>query len=156
MNFYIKFPDGLYTELFDTPNFTIEEELEDLLGLMDGMERWARIVGPFPEGVDQYNATEGDTYGPSVQVAGSVERLILQVSGIDDARPERLFNVSKTVPDASHEPTEVVVRGPGWTKVYPEEVLSLADVIPIIAHYFVMRPPFPPTYTCAGSTTDPE
>lgn len=105
-----------------------------LLGAMDGKAEWARIIGAFPPGVDMFSATFADTQGPFVQVGGSRDRMMIQVTGVNDDDPERMFTIGKTA-EPPAELTEVVVHGPGWTRVRSDEVFTSEEAIPILAHY---------------------
>lgn len=135
VNFYMRFEDDMFTGLFDRATSSIEQELHRAIVPLDGDVTWARTVGPFPPGRDRYSARLKDTFGPSIQAGGAASRLLVQVSGVDPENPDRLHNIGRSAPDTAQSATEVVNHGPGWTKVYPEEVFSADEAVFIMSYY---------------------
>lgn len=135
-HYFIELDGSLQKSLKDLPQWPVERQLEPLLAAMDGDRRFARLVGALPEGVDMYSATDDDLDASEfLQAGGSTEAMLLQLSVDEEARKAQMYNIALTRPDTSRGLTARIEHGGGHTDVYPEEVMTAEQALPIFVHY---------------------
>lgn len=112
------------------------ELVEQRLALLDGVIRYSLSLWRLPDGITFDRVDLAAWPMEYVQVAGSRERLTIEVRRLEEGIPAQ-YVVGRHTPDASDSPTEVLVPWDGYEeRVLSTEVFTAAEAAKIFVFYY--------------------
>jgi hypothetical protein len=118
------------------PLLSSAQLIEQRLALLDGVNRYSLSLWRLPDGITFDRADLAAWPMEYVQVAGSRERLTIEVRRLEEGIPAQ-YVVGRHTPDASGSPTEVLVPWDGYeTLVLSTELFTAAEAAKIFAFYY--------------------
>lgn len=152
--YFMELDGTVQMSLKDLPQAPVDGDLRSRLSFMDGDRLYAVLVAALPEGVSMASATpqdfDTDTF---LQAGGSADAMLVEIGRRDDGG-DVLYVVSTRPADLSGGKTQTYRYADVVAPVYPGELMSWEEALPIFVHYVRNGQTLPPGVWLRDSDSD--